>query len=257
MMRVTLTVKQRKKPWLPIEAESIVPRNFLDTGHDMAVWKGNRRHELDEIFSVEVEGEAETPGEVEIVIAGDSSRIKRVGEYMDGGRIHILGDIGMHCGNFMSSGTIEIEGNADAWLGREMEGGTIVCRGDAGDYCGSGYRGEKRGMRGGRLEIFGDAGDFAAETLSGGTVVIHGNAGDMPGIEMKEGLLVVKGSCTRACGNMTGGTAWFCGKVGDMLPTFRRTGSLVRDGITFTRFAGDIANRGKGTLFIKDYQYMD
>lgn len=257
MMHVTLTVKKRKKPWLPIEAEVIVPRNFLDRTLEMAVWKGNRKHALDEIFSVEVEGEARTADEVEITISGDSSRIKRVGEYMDAGRIRITGDIGMHCGNFMSGGTIEIEGNADAWLGREMRGGTIICRGNAGDYCGSGYRGEKRGMQGGRLEIFGNAGDFAAETLFGGTVIIHGNAGDMPGAEMKDGLLVVRGNCTRACGNMSGGTAWFCGTVGDMLPTFRRAGTSVRDGTTYTRFAGDIANRGKGILFIKDYQYMD
>jgi formylmethanofuran dehydrogenase subunit C len=54
---------------------------------------------------------------------GDATfRLKRVGEYMDAGKITVLGDIGMHCGNFMSGGTIEIHGNADGWLGREMAG---------------------------------------------------------------------------------------------------------------------------------------
>lgn len=256
-MRVMLEVKERKKPHLPIEAEAIVPKNFLDPDARISVWKGNKELPLEEVFTLTVEGSASTVDDVEILIRGDSSKIKRVGEYMDGGRIHIEGDIGMHCGNFMSGGTIEIDGNAGEWLGREMVGGRIICHGDAGDFCGAGYRGEKRGMRGGTIEIKGNAGDFTAETLTGGTVTIHGNAGDLTGADMHEGTLTIMGDCSRVCGNMTGGTCFVFGTVSAMLPTFRNEGRVEMDGVQFTKFTGDVANRGKGTLFIKDYQYMD
>ena len=256
-MRVILELKDQEKSHLPIEAESIVPANFLGHLAELSVYRGNRELALDQIFRITVEGDASCADEVEVVLRGACSRIKRIGEYMDGGRIVVEGSIGMHCGNFMSGGEIIIEGDADAWLGREMVGGSIICRGDAGDYCGAGYRGEKRGMRGGRLEVFGNAGDLAAETLSGGTVIIHGNAGDLSGAEMKEGTLVIMGDCTRACANMSGGTAYVHGRVMDMIPTFRSEGKVRMEGVEFTRFSGDIANRGKGTLFIRDYLYME
>ena len=131
-MKVTLEVKPRQKPHLPIEAEVILPRAFFDGADSLTVFRGNQELPVEEIFAVTIEGEADSVDDVEIVILGDSSRIKRIGEYMDGGRIHISGDIGMHCGNFMSRGEIVIDGNADAWLGREMRGGRILCHGDAG-----------------------------------------------------------------------------------------------------------------------------
>jgi formylmethanofuran dehydrogenase subunit C len=256
-MKVTLEVKPRRKPHLPIEAEGIVPRTFFEGADSLTVFRGNKELPLEEIFAVTVEGEAESVDDVEIAILGDSSRIKRVGEYMDGGRIHIAGDIGMHCGNFMSAGEIVIDGNAAAWLGREMQGGSIRCHGSAGDFCAAGYRGEKRGVRGGTVEVFGDVGAFTAETLAGGTVIVHGNAGDLCGVEMKEGELSVMGDTSRACANMVGGTAYIHGTVYDMIPTFRKIGQEKVNGEPYTRFTGDIANRGKGTLFIRHYKYLD
>ena len=107
-----------------------------------------------------MEGPAVSPDQVEVILTGDTGRIKRVGEYMNAGRITVEGDIGMHCGNFMSGGEIVIGGNADAWLGREMRGGRITCRGNAGHYCAAGYRGEKRGMRGGSDRGGGQCGRF-------------------------------------------------------------------------------------------------
>ncbi|HQP71266.1 MAG TPA: formylmethanofuran dehydrogenase subunit C, partial [Methanoculleus sp.] len=158
-MRVTLAMKPMGRWSIPIEAESIVPVNFL-SGTDLSVWRGNRELGIEEAFSVLVEGDADRAEDVEVVLSGETARLKRVGEYMDAGKITVLGDIGMHCGNFMSGGAIEIQGNADGWLGREMAGGTIICRGNAADYCASGYRGGRKGMTGGSVEVFGRAGDF-------------------------------------------------------------------------------------------------
>jgi len=255
-VRVILTAKPRRKPFIPVEAESIIPRHFLQ-GRDLFIWEGNKKRSLRELFDVMVERTAAAAEEVEVILRGDVSRFKRVGEYMDAGKITIEGDIGMHCGNFMSGGTIEILGNANGWLGREMRGGGILCHGNAGHYAGSGYRGEKFGMKGGTLEILGNAGDFAAEYLTGGDVIIHGNAGDLPGVEMAEGNLLIHGDCSRPCGNMTGGTCTVLGTVHGMLPTFRMTGTVLWEPkkIRLTAFEGDIANRGKGTLQVREFHY--
>jgi formylmethanofuran dehydrogenase subunit C len=257
MMRVTLAMLPTRMSFIPIEAESIVPENFLsDT--DLFVWRGNRKLGLDEVFSVSVEGEADRPEDVEVVISGDATfRLKRVGEYMDAGKITVLGDIGMHCGNFMSGGTIEIHGNADGWLGREMAGGTILCRGDAANYCASGYRGGRKGMTGGTVEVFGRAGDFLAENISGGTVIVHGDAGDMAGSEMRGGTLIVHGDCYRPGANMRGGSCYVYGTAYKMLPTFRKEGTVQHEGRTLIHFTGDVANRKKGNLFVHDYRYLD
>ncbi|HQN92420.1 MAG TPA: formylmethanofuran dehydrogenase subunit C, partial [Methanoculleus sp.] len=203
-MRVTLAMKPMGRWSIPIEAESIVPVNFL-SGTDLSVWRGNRELGIEEAFSVLVEGDADRAEDVEVVLSGETARLKRVGEYMDAGKITVLGDIGMHCGNFMSGGMIEIQGNADGWLGREMAGGSIICRGNAADYCASGYRGGRKGMTGGSVEVFGRAGDFLAENLAGGTVIVHGDAGDMPGAEMRGGTLIIHGDCRRPAANMKGG----------------------------------------------------
>jgi formylmethanofuran dehydrogenase subunit C len=256
-VRVILETKVRSKPFLPIEAESIIPRNFLK-GTELTVYEGNKERFLSELFWIFVEGTAVSPDKVEVVLKGDTRRIKRVGEYMDTGTIRVVGDIGMHCGNFMTAGTIEIRGSADHWLAREMRGGTVICRGNAGHYCASGYRGEKHGMKGGSVLVHGNSGDFCAEYLTGGSVEVLGCCGDMPGVEMGGGTLTIHGDCRRACANMRGGQCTVHGTVAEMIPSFRRTGTRVLEpgGAPYTIFEGDIANRGKGTLLIKRYQYM-
>ncbi len=255
MMRVFLEVREQENPYLPIEADQIIPKNFLNQAQEIFVWRGNRKVTIEEVFHKRVEGTASYAKEIEIIISGKSGRIKRVGEYMDAGRILVKEDIGMHCGNFMSGGTIEIEGNADAWLGREMTGGEIICRGNTGDYCGSGYRGERQGMRGGTIEVFGIAGDFTAEALAGGTVIIHGDAGDLCGAEMTEGSLTIFGNASRVCGNMKGGNCKVYGTVADMLPTFQYVGRVEEGGtrVALTEFTGDVANRGTGRLFVRSF----
>ncbi|NYT06870.1 MAG: formylmethanofuran dehydrogenase subunit C [Methanomicrobiales archaeon] len=253
-MRVILKTRPRAKPRIPIEAETIIPQNFLRK-NDIRVYEGNKERKLEDLFFITVEGPAVSPDQVEVILTGDTGVIKRVGEYMNAGRIIVEGDIGMHCGNFMSAGEIIIRGNADSWLAREMRGGFIRCEGDAGHYCAAGYRGEKRGMRGGTVEVLGNAGDFAAEYLSGGEVHIHGSCGDLPGVEMRGGTLTIGGDCLRPCGNMTGGICRIFGTAHQFLPTFRKNGTEdVQYGGKHYRmaaFRGDIANRGKGRVLIR------
>lgn len=245
MMRVTLTTKPREKPFLPVEAECIVPENFIGN-RDLFVYEGNKKRRLEDLFSIRKDGNVNSPEKVMVILRGDTGRIKRVGEYMSSGQIMIEGDIGMHCGNFMRSGQIEIKGDADGWLGREMRGGSILCHGDAGHYCGSGYRGEKRGMRGGTIEVIGNAGDFLAENLTGGEIHVHGNAGMFAGAEMRGGRLIIDGDATMPGANMTKGTCIVRGRVHAMLPTF----AFEREEEGMLVLQGDIAGRGKGELKI-------
>lgn len=44
-MKVTLAMKPAAKSFIPIEAEAIVPKNFL-SGTDLSVWRGNRSLDL-------------------------------------------------------------------------------------------------------------------------------------------------------------------------------------------------------------------
>jgi formylmethanofuran dehydrogenase subunit C len=253
-MRVILKTRPRAKPKIPIEAETIIPQNFLRK-NDIRVYEGNKERKLEDLFYITIEGPAVSPDQVEVILTGDTGVIKRVGEYMNAGRIIVEGDIGMHCGNFMSAGEIIIRGNADSWLGREMRGGVIRCEGNAAHYCAAGYRGEKRGMRGGTVEVSGNAGDFAAEYLCGGEVLIHGSCGDLPGVEMRGGTLTIGGDCHRPCGNMTGGTCRIFGTAHQFLPTFRKNGledvEYAGKQYRMTAYRGDVANRGKGTVLIR------
>jgi len=244
-MRVTLMMKPRDRPYLPIEAEEVIPENFIGNRNIM-VYEGNKKRSLVDLCVVRKDGNVNTPDKVTLILRGDWSRVKRVGEYMSSGTIIVEGNIGMHCGNFMRNGMIEIRGNADAWLGREMRGGMIVCQGNAGDYCGSGYRGEKRGMRGGTIEVMGDALEYAAEYLTGGSIIIHGNVGCFAGVEMRGGKLTIHGDATLPAANMVAGECIVHGTVLEMVPTFERVGE--EGGMVVYR--GDIANRGKGRLVV-------
>ncbi|MCG7854851.1 MAG: formylmethanofuran dehydrogenase subunit C, partial [Methanoregulaceae archaeon] len=104
-MRVILKTRQRAKPKIPIEAETIIPQNFLRK-NDVHVYEGNKERKLEDLFYITIEGPAVSPDQVEVILTGDTGVIKRVGEYMNAGRIVVEGDIGMHCGNFMSAGEI-------------------------------------------------------------------------------------------------------------------------------------------------------
>ena len=111
-------------------------------------------------------------------------------------------------------------------------------------------------MQGGSVDVFGNAGDFCAEYLAGGRVHIHGSAGDFPGVEMRGGELIIEGEATRPCANMKDGSCVILGIVHDMIPTFEKTERkmLSEWKISADVYKGYVANRGKGTLMIKNYR---
>lgn len=254
MRRITLIMREDlENSYLPVEAELITPETLSRTVQ-VPVYVGNQRLMLSDVFDIRVDGEAAGPSATEIVITGDASRVKRVGEYMTDGKIIVEGSIGMHCGDFMTGGTIEIFGDAGDWLGREMLGGKIICHGNAGNYCGSGYRGGRKGVRGGEILVEGNVGDYCAESLFGGKIHVKGNAGLHAGVNMKGGELIIEGDAVLPCGDMFGGVCTIFGHADEFMPTFRENGRMNVDGREVVVFVGDLAHRnGKGILRVGSY----
>src|SRR5688572_5030060 len=125
---------------IPVEAECVTPDNLAGKSAaeiaQLPVQHGNAPAPLGEFFNVE--GDA-TDGEV--VVEGDTSRVKLMGAGMTRGSLTIEGDAGMHVGSEMRGGVLRVNGNAGDWVGAEMRGGLIHVRGNVGHLIGAAYRG--------------------------------------------------------------------------------------------------------------------
>ncbi len=250
----TVTLKPKNEIRISVEAENISPDKFAGKSEkeiqSMEAWLGNRKITLGELFSVKVEGSAAAV-DTKIVMEGDFSRIKRIGEGMTAGLILIKGNVDMHLGSKMNGGKITVSGNADSWAGREMKGGEIIIEGNASYYLGSGYRGESCGMRGGKITVMGNALDFVGEHMCGGEIIVKGNAGILPGVSNNGGKIVIGGNTSRPGSEMSKGTIIINGTVDEMMPVFKLEGSEVVDGITYRKYTGDVIAGGKGVLYVK------
>jgi len=252
MQEVTLTPKIAVK--IPVDGENIKPDTFAGKSaaeiKALDAWNGNTKMTLSDFFDVTVNGSA-APGETKIIIEGNVTRIKRIGEGMTAGSIEIRGDVDMHVGNNMRGGSIVVKGYADGWAGREMKGGELIIEGNAGHYVGSGYRGESCGMRGGTITVNGNAADFVGEHLCGGIITIKGNTGIMPGISNNGGTIIIEGNTTMPGAEMQKGTIVIKGTVAEMIPVYREAGVEEYEGVSYRKFTGDVVIGGKGVLLVK------
>jgi formylmethanofuran dehydrogenase subunit C len=258
---------------LPVEAESISPDRFAGLGREdvmaLPILYGRRSLTIGDLFTVEGDGAEE------IVVEGDLSHVKRIGQGMSQGQITIHGNVGMHLGANMCGGEIGVHGNVDAWAGAHMSGGTIRVFGNTGSMLGAAYSGETRGVRGGTILVFGSAGPRAGERMRRGLIAIQGDAGEFAGARMIAGSLFVFGELgARAGAGMKRGTIVALGGLaGDLLPVFhyacsynppflrlylRRLhewGLPVAPGQVegnFRRYTGDITTLGKGEILVYD-----
>ena len=250
----TVTLKPKKEIRISVEAENISPDKFAGKSEQeiqsLEAWMGNQKTTLGELFTVKVEGTG-TAADVKIVMEGDFSRIKRIGEGMTAGLIVIKGNVDMHLGSKMNGGKITVTGNVDSWAGREMKGGEIMIEGDAGYYLGSGYRGETCGMRGGKITLMGNALDYVGEHMCGGEIYVKGNAGILAGLSNNGGKIVIEGDTSRPGSEMSKGTIIVNGKVEEMMPVFKFEGTEAVDGVTYKKYTGDVIGNGKGLLYVK------
>ncbi len=250
----TVSIKPKNGIKISIEAENISPDKFAGKTEkeiqSLEAWLGNRKTTLGELFSIKVEGSSPA-ADTKIVMEGDFSRVKRIGEGMTAGLVMIKGNVDMHLGAKMSGGKISVAGNVDSWAGREMKGGELIIEGNAGYYLGAGYRGETCGMRGGKIIVMGSALDFLGEHMCGGEIIVKGNAGILPGLSNNGGKIVIEGSTSRPGSEMAKGTI-IAGKVDEMMPVFKPEGTEAVDGVSYRKYTGDVIVNGKGVLYVKE-----
>jgi len=250
----TVTIKPKSEIKISTEAENISPDKFAGKTdkeiQSLEAWVGNHKTTIGELFSVKVEGSAPA-ADTKIVMEGDFSRVKRIGEGMTSGLILINGNVDMHLGSKMGGGKITVKGNVDSWAGREMKGGELIIEGNAGYYLGAGYRGETCGMRGGRITVMGNALDFVGEHMCGGEIIVKGSTGILPGLSNNGGKIVIEGNTSRPGSEMAKGTIIIKGNVDEMVPVFKLEGNEEVDGVMFKKYTGDVIVNGKGVLYVK------
>jgi formylmethanofuran dehydrogenase subunit C len=167
MPEVKLKLKKEHK--FPLEADVISPDHFAGKTaaaiKKFEVYHGNELKILGDFF--DVSGKGGEINETKIVIDGNVSNVKRIGEKMSGGEIIVNSDVGMHVGNQMTGGKILVNGNADDWAGAMLNGGELEITGDAGHYVGAAYRGFWKGMQNGIIKVHGKVGDEALTWVRG------------------------------------------------------------------------------------------
>lgn len=237
-----------------IEAEVIKPEAFAGKKKEviegLMIWQGAAQIPLSEFFDVDVNGLAGSapPEETKIIIKGDVSRVKRIGQAMKAGSIEISESAGMHLGAEMTGGSIFVHGDAGSWSGREMKGGLLHIGGNCGDHVGCSYRGSWRGMTGGQIKIDGNARSQLGGGLVGGQIVVGGNVENFCGIRANGGAIVVKGSAIRGVGaEMNGGMIAVCKDIKQFSPGFVEVGREENPKI------GEIQLEGKYLKFTGDY----
>ncbi len=256
-----MTLSPRYSFRYPVYAECISPDIFVGKSLseilELEVWEGNKRRSLGSLFDVEC-GDANESENVTLQIRGDLRKVRMVGAEMTIGTIVIEGDVGLRLGEYMKGGEIIVKGNVDSWAGSSMEGGRIEVNGSAADYVGGPYRGSTEGMKNGSVLIHGDAGNEVGCYMRGGLLKVDGSVGDFAGIHMRDGTILIQGdSKCRPGAGMLDGRVIICGRVESILPTFtidsiRPTARTDGEKVTgpFYLFTGDIADDGKGRLFI-------
>ncbi len=264
-MMAEVILRPKGKIGIMLEAEVIradtLAQKKADEIEKLPVWQASAELPLGDFFDVEVRGTGPSE-EMTVLIEGDVSRIKRIGQGMKEGRIEIRGSAGMHLGSEMAGGSILVHGNAGAWAGMEMKGGVLQISGDAGDHVGCAYRGSWRGMTGGQILIGGSARSQAGGGLAGGQIVVEGSVENFCGVRQSGGTILVRGSARRGAGaEMTGGALAILGAVEQFLPGFveagteenPKLGDIQLEG-RFARFAGDyaISKNPKGSLYLRE-----
>lgn len=237
-----IVLRQKRVPTVPLEAELLSPDVLrdLDNGSicSLTLPYGRRTLKLSEFF--DVEGEKSD----QILIEGDLTKVKRIGEAMTSGTLTVRGNVGTHTGAKMRGGEVSVQGNAGDWLGAEMKGGYIKVAGDAGDQVAAPYRGTLSGMKNGFIHIGGKAGVEVGLRMRRGTIVVDGEVGAFAGLQMKGGTLILgQGANPRTGAWMRRGTIFSLKSVTPS-ESFRFTGTY--ESTFLSVFAKHVAAYGVG-----------
>jgi len=267
-LRLTLT----NPPPLRLDLRGITPAALAGLGPDaiaaLPLGHGPRTLPLGDCFRVD--GSLDDDEDV-LVLAGDLSRVDRIGWQLGAGRMIVDGPAGDHAGGCLAGGSLRVIGSAGLLAGVEMAGGLLRIEGDAGDFAAGTLPGSMDGMRGGTLVVTGRVGARFADRMRRGTAVVFGDAGDFLGARMVAGTVALGGRAGAHAGyGMRRGSLVFAGPAPALAPTFVPGHGdvavfwqlLARDlarlggpfaalpGAAIERRLGDLAADGKGELIL-------
>ncbi len=216
MLKISLEYKDT----VPLECERLRPDTLATLTpfdiQNIPCWRGNKIVALGDL--ARIEGDS---SDGHLLLEGDWSRVKRIGQAMESGRLEIDGPAGMHAGSGMKGGHLLIRGDAGDWTAAEMKGGFLEIEGNAGHGLGAGYAGARSGMRGGQILIRGNAGNELGSLMRRGLIVVTGSAGDFAGLGMIAGSLVLLGGCGIRPGAAMKRGSIVCGQApASILPSF-------------------------------------
>ncbi|MDR3292236.1 MAG: formylmethanofuran dehydrogenase subunit C [Methanobrevibacter sp.] len=257
-----VTFNQKEISQIGLEFDELIPDKIYQwEKKDFEKYEvpiGNSRFPLRDYFDVDVEGSAEFPADVKIIINGDLTRVKYIGSAMSAGEIVANSSVDLHCGSEMSGGEITVNGDAESYAGREMTGGLLTIKGNTREFCGASYIGDWRGMTGGTIMIHGSAGKQLGECLTGGEIYVRGDCDILAGIHMTKGYIQIDGDVTRwPGGQMQGGSIVINGKLSRLLEGFIDFEIVTNPEVSgkqlkgkYIKYTGDIARNGKGNLYL-------
>lgn len=244
----TLTIKIKKAAKFPIETEVIKAESFTGLSliqiKDLTVYSGNKEEKLGDFFSIEGEI-AKNPESQKIILEGDYSKVRRIGEAMKAGEIIIKGNVDLHLGENLGGGKITVEGDVAGWVGTNMIDGLIHIKGDVDCYVGCAERGMGSGMSGGAIIVDGDVGLDVGRGLKGGEITVGGKVKRFIGAYMKAGVIKAREAGEHVGYAMSGGQIMIETPF-DVPFYFKKTGE---EGEQVT-YEGDISFNAGGTLKI-------
>ncbi|MFX0094226.1 MAG: formylmethanofuran dehydrogenase subunit C [Candidatus Hodarchaeota archaeon] len=262
----TLYLTPKREFTIPIELDNITPQNLIKAKSNpgaLKIWEGNREVPLESLF--DIKGDlADTATDQQIIFEKSSFRMRRIGQGLSAGEIHVQGNAGSHLGSQMTGGTIKVSGDADHWVGMEMKGGNIEITGNAGNHLGAAYWGNWKGMTGGRISIEGNSGIETGSWMAGGIIEVKGTTGDFLGVHMasKNAMIIAGGTDRRVGAQMKNGKIIILSNQASLLSSFVKKEKIdafndEERGLSFSGpfdvFAGDYteSKKPKGQILLK------
>lgn len=269
MTGVVIELVLKADPGLPLDMLSVIPTALvpLTVGQVEAfpIRCGNRDVRIGDFFSVTKS--EDIPHTRQLTIEPRGATLNNLGAGMDGGKILVHGDTGLHTGSRMSNGVIIVEGSAGDWLGAEMREGHIEVHVNAGNAVGGAYRGSRRGMSGGTINVLGNVGNELGLLLRRGLITVWGNVGEYAGASMIAGTILVEGTVRGRLGaGMKRGTIALRTATPDLPPGFVRACTVEkpfthwydpRFNSPATLYRGDVAAGGRGEVFVFNPAHRD
>jgi formylmethanofuran dehydrogenase subunit C len=205
MSALTLTLKitpQQRIDCSPLTPDKLAGKTAAEIGAT-ELQVGKQKLRADALFDITGDDASD------IVIQKGCDKLDYIGNGMQSGRITVHGGAGYYFGFQMKKGDIVLHGDADAFAASGISGGRIHIHGNAGDFLAAAIPGDRKGMK-------------------GGLVIVTGNAGDRVGDQMRRGIVLIEGNVGAYCASrMLAGTIGVMGSVGDYLGYGMRRGTLL------------------------------